>query len=466
MADVYVEMSGDEQKLWRSYQKVIDQAKKLDDTNKQVKKTSDEAYGDQATSALAKYAAGFISVSAAIGGVTSALKAAQQQADELAASQSSGFAGLGKLQQLSGGDPRRMAQLVADAKSLYSRGAATSVSGAADLMFEIGSAAFERYKGPAGELSASGMVSNPAQVIVGMNAINTAFGGKAGNFNQLLSLGLGAAGGSPGELPAIMTAIAQSSALGSQLGFSQNEMAAGVATLSRAPGSPEAGGTLMTNFVSSLRKHTLRKKILPEGLTLDQYVSGMMELEAKGQKPYQFLGQDMQAQQAYGVLKQNRAFYGTAMSDIQRYIDQDIGVKSMQTYQAVPEMVAAREQRMASARAEMAGERAGVWANMAQAVSESRVASVRRRGGSEFDVFMEKVWNVIDRFTYMAAPSRGEGEFGDERYVRANVRAGMERFGGLPSEDVERFKSALEAASSALEGSTGRARAAHHMMPE
>lgn len=89
MAQVVVELSGDEAKLWKAYQKVIEQSKKLDDSNKSLKQSSQAAskaatdgFGSQAVNALKSYAMGYVGVSQAIGAVTSALKAARAAAQE------------------------------------------------------------------------------------------------------------------------------------------------------------------------------------------------------------------------------------------------------------------------------------------------------------------------------------------------------------------------------------------------
>jgi hypothetical protein len=72
MAQVVVEMSGDEAKLFRSYQKIIDQAAKLDQKHKELKKSSQDAgqqaeqsFGGTAVAAIGKYAAGMLTLSAA-----------------------------------------------------------------------------------------------------------------------------------------------------------------------------------------------------------------------------------------------------------------------------------------------------------------------------------------------------------------------------------------------------------------
>lgn len=72
MAQVVVEMSGDEAKLFRSYQKIIDQAAKLEGKQKDLAKTTqqvgaqaDQSFGATAASAVGKYAMGILSLQAA-----------------------------------------------------------------------------------------------------------------------------------------------------------------------------------------------------------------------------------------------------------------------------------------------------------------------------------------------------------------------------------------------------------------
>jgi hypothetical protein len=72
MAQVVVEMSGDEAKLFRAYQRIIDQASKLDNANKQVKSSASSAgqevertFGGRAAASLQSYITGMATLSTA-----------------------------------------------------------------------------------------------------------------------------------------------------------------------------------------------------------------------------------------------------------------------------------------------------------------------------------------------------------------------------------------------------------------
>lgn len=93
MANVVVEMSGDEGRLWKSYQKIIDQSKKLDDSTRRIKQTSqdtnrqmEQTFGQQAVSRLGAYVAGFATVNTAVRMFGSAMAAAKAETDMAIAS--------------------------------------------------------------------------------------------------------------------------------------------------------------------------------------------------------------------------------------------------------------------------------------------------------------------------------------------------------------------------------------------
>lgn len=103
MGMVVVEMTGDEAKLWRSMQKIIEQQGKLQNSIKETKKASTDASKEVASSAsvsvdsIAKMASAYVSVNTAVGAVVGSLrdqielqKEALGYAKEIAKSQASG----------------------------------------------------------------------------------------------------------------------------------------------------------------------------------------------------------------------------------------------------------------------------------------------------------------------------------------------------------------------------------------
>jgi hypothetical protein len=73
MAQVVVEMSGDEVKLFRSYQRIIDQAAKLDGVTRQNKKSHDDTFGRQTLSGLQNLALGYSGITTVVDILSGAL---------------------------------------------------------------------------------------------------------------------------------------------------------------------------------------------------------------------------------------------------------------------------------------------------------------------------------------------------------------------------------------------------------
>lgn len=93
MAQVVVEMSGDEAKLFRAYQKIIDQASKLEGKQKDLAKTTQQAgsqaeqsFGATAAAAVGKYAMGMVSLQAATQAFSAAMAHSKANTDAAIAS--------------------------------------------------------------------------------------------------------------------------------------------------------------------------------------------------------------------------------------------------------------------------------------------------------------------------------------------------------------------------------------------
>jgi hypothetical protein len=156
MAQVVVEMSGDEAKLFRSYQKIIDQAAKLDQKHKELKKSSadagqqaEQSFGGQAAAAIGKYAAGMMTLATATRVFGEAMAFNKANTDAAIQSVEKLIATRSQLQQVSegagGGDRQQMENF---ANQLSMRG--ISRAAAQDLVF---SARSEKFTGSEDEVA-------------------------------------------------------------------------------------------------------------------------------------------------------------------------------------------------------------------------------------------------------------------------------------------------------------------------
>lgn len=239
MANVVVEMSGDEGRLWKSYQKIIDQSKKLDDGHRKVKQSGQEAgrqleqsFGQQAHTRLVNFATGLGSLATAANVFRSAMAESKAATDSAMASVQGLVDMRRQLLQLGAGNQQN--NLRAD--TLAAR-YGVSRADARQLMF---SAQSEGFTGAAPEIAklaganiltvdaaskAAGQIPRlfPKSPITAMEAINatlTAAQQSRLNFEQvagalpMASEGAAMAGASPAETMALTSVLASRFASG------------------------------------------------------------------------------------------------------------------------------------------------------------------------------------------------------------------------------------------------------------
>ncbi len=381
MAQVVVEMSGDESKLWRAYQKIIDQSKKLDQSHKETKRSSDDAYGPPAIAALGRYAAGIVSVTAAIGAMKQALDAVNAAEEQLAASQRQDAASVGKLAQLAMGDKETMRRLIAEAKASRRQGAGETLTAAADLQFEITSANYDRYRQQIAELRASYAVGDVAPMVVGAAAFEQNMTTAAtGGFPNIVSMLLGAAGKSPGEIPGIALAGAEASGYGSFIGLRPQEVLAAAAVLSRAAGNPQEGGMFAKNLFAGLQE-AIRKGTITQA-PLQEMMQQAMGLEAKGMFETDIVGADIRKVGGYKFLRDALTSYQQTLQEIDAAVAGDKFTAVTKTYTVEPSLIAARARTQAEAAMEQSGPlyRAGVYKNLAETIEADILRQQADRG--------------------------------------------------------------------------------------
>lgn len=467
-------MSGDESKLWKSYQRIIDQSKKLEDKTKDSKRTSQESFGSQAVGMMNRYAASVVSVGAALGTVSKLISEVQRRSAELAASQQASFAGMGELAQLSvGKGPEEDRRLKESARALYMQGAATDLTAAADLQFAITSAGMDRYTREIGELRASGVMKDVVAMVNAAAALEASLGTEAtGGFKTTVSRAFGASMGAPARAEEITSAAALAGPQAKRLGLSAEELMAAVATLAKPSGSASQAGTFIEALTKSIEKEGIVETgLLKPGRSLEQYVADVAAYEQRGGNVRDILGGRQEAITGYGLLAEGirQGSYAANLANIAEAERTEAFEGLTQRHRTDPELAAARARQQATARAEIAAAQSGVFSNLAQAISEDMAAAARRRwerfglggyaeAGQRFGAAIDRglgAETFVRRWMGQATPETQEAARTAIEAVEA-ARLQDERTKYLPKWDA--IIGHMERAANNLEASSNRAR--------
>lgn len=365
MAQVVLEMTADELKALRAMQRLQRQQEKIEQKMKDVaksgqragntirrsfKKTQDEAFGPRAISQIKSYAASFLSVTAAVQGVTSAIRAmdqARQAAGTRAAGAEAGFA---QLAQLSGGNPLQLQRDIQTATALFASGGAGSQDEASRILFSAKSAGFENELGVLADLY--GIVPDTAGLARSSATLISSFGrAETGGLTQTISKGFGASAFSPSSVDALLQAAAGGAEFANQLGLSDEELLAAIAVAATGAGSAEQGGVNVAELLGSLvEKGGFVGKPLEESIR---------EISASGRTPDQlkaFFGRKS-AVKGFGILSRQldteggflEALQGVRTAEAINLQDQVVSAALAQPQIAIPARRRAEQNRLAVA---------------------------------------------------------------------------------------------------------------------
>lgn len=405
MANVVVEMSGDEGKLWKSYQKIIDQSKKLDESTRRNKASHESAFGASAVSGLLTYAGAAGAAATVLNSVKRVLTDIRQTADEMAAKHKGDFLGLGSLAQLAESVPE-MRKLIAESKASFAQGAATTLGSAAQLQFAITSAGMDKYRQDVAELQASGTVSDASTMVNAAAAMLASMGeAETGDFRALVSKAFGASKGAPASAEAIMQAAAMSGPQAKALGMSDEQVLAGIATLAKPAGSAEQAGTLLEAFLKQVEKEGVGRKKLEPGRSLSEYVGDIAALEDKGRSVRNVLGNRQEAITAYRLLREGAATYQENMTNVMGAQDTDAFGRKVGMFRQVPELAAVRSSQMGAATRQLSSQ-AGIYAAAADALEQDTLGRIEQRVGPAA-ASLARGFSYVERWLY-----------GDKAYVQ------------------------------------------------
>ncbi len=221
MADVTVTLTGDEAKLLRSLEKVIQKEREMaiasakagEETVRasekaqggleQIVNAQVKAFGDDALGLIKNYTIGLLSLTTIIGGVKKAIAEVDQAYQEAAQRHKDAETGMGILIQKAGGDPKKLQELVNQSKELFKQGGAKSLDEANVI---VGLAKNQKDR----DLYASlyGIVGDVGMLARSANAYQTSIGEKeTGGIRDIISKAMKAL---PGKADELLSAIAES----------------------------------------------------------------------------------------------------------------------------------------------------------------------------------------------------------------------------------------------------------------
>ena len=437
MAQVVVEMSSDEAKLYRGMQRIIDQQKKLDQGNKKVKqsakdtgKESEKTFGPAGAGHLKSYLAGIVSITAGLGMFIGKIKEAQQLADQAAMKQRTKVQAMGHLAQLTTvGAPlqqqqKEMAQMKADVDRIFAESAGATWAEAEELYFTVKSGQQLAHLDTIVKMKSKQLLDEPLAVAKATGQMVKQFGvEETGGFEAMVSKAIGASSMGVTQVPELMQMTAKQAAFAQALGISDEEALAAVTTASVGVG--EEAGTVIGNLMKQIKKEGVRKGMLPEGLSLMGYVEEIQRLEKEGTDIYEILGARAQAHIGLAQLTKpsDKEYYNKVLETLKLAEKSNELTTKLQLSESIPMMLAEQIRSSEENLTELAKDPFGTAAQHISTLHTWKERRAIQRGGGPFDVVMEQMWNYVDRT--VGGVFRGRGMTADESYLAQQLRQGQ-----------------------------------------
>lgn len=373
-------------------------AGKAKDQFRGVADAGKSAFGKGPLADMVAYATGILSGAEALRVFGSAMQEVQQKREDAAGKQRTNAPTLARLALLAESDAH-FQQLVEGAKMTFAEGGTLELSEAAISQYGLTSATFDKFRKQVSELQSTGAFGETMPVIIdSAAALRAAFGeGETGDFKSIVGKGIGASALGRGEPADLLQAAAVAGGQARTLGLSDEELLASVATVSTVAGASEAG-TQMRALLKSIEADGIQKGYLKPGKTLQEQVSAIDALVAKGVDIRNVLGGRQEAIDAYRTLAtpENKLQF---QANMQNVLGADSRIGNVLKYaNALPENAAVIAERRASNREVLVTDREGQFTNLARAVSADLKADAYQKDGM-FGWVMTSIWDRMDRFT-------------------------------------------------------------------
>lgn len=262
-------------------------------------------------------------------------------------------------------------------------------------------------------------------------------------------------------MPELLAAMSVAAPFAKRVGFKPEEVGAATTTLSKAYPVEEAG-TYLKNFSVALDKEVINKGILPAGKSLEEYVTALSAMEAKGTNIWDIIP-EIRAVAGYSTLKENLPIYRQALGGISKATEEDAFRATTEMWKTSPELIAPRAQKQAAARKEIAYEREATFTNLSKAVRDDIQAAVYQKFGR------------LAAAGYGATYAAQEMLYGPEQMARENMFSARPETAELVIRAMATYMTdaaadhraaAAELRDAAEQNSTARQRAAANAQPE
>ncbi|MCX7429015.1 MAG: hypothetical protein NTW96_25735 [Planctomycetia bacterium] len=418
-----------------------------------------KAFGAEALGSIGSMAAGYLSLSSAIGLVTQGIndmEAARRAAAEGA--RASRFA-YGKLAGVSE-SPEETESLIGQAKRLYREGGAGSETEAADVIYAMKSSDQMQYFNLFTQLRATGLVGDTGTMATAAAALLNSMGKpETGGLDTIIAKGLATSVPGVGTPEELLLAASRSGGKAKLLKLKDEELLAGVAIGSKTTGSPERAGTNMESLLTSL----IEKGDEFQGLTFKEMILKLRDKRLSGAELLAYLGRG-EAMAGYNSLEGNLDQYDKALTDIDASQKPDYLPRKLAYMNRVPSLVAARRADEAKAGEELSREDQGTWFNKAEAFRQNAIVAAREQGWGESTIWAANQFTGLgrkwlgDKF-FMAGANRALGEMG----VTINDASGIGVANPALAPSSDRFDQSVDAlggAAAEIKGAAAELRGA------
>lgn len=339
---IVVEMTGEEAKLFRAFEKIVDQQKKMEGgldkisaKSRKAGKDSEEAFGGKALGSLKSYVAGVVSLTAVLGTVSKMLAEIQAVATGAGQRITDEASGRRALVQVSGGDQAMFRRLVGTAEGLRRGGMGAAEAYRTTFQAGSGGERFLRDAGTIGRLREIGFA--PEAGIESAVKLQAAFGGErgAGDTRQIIDKILAAAGPSPVMADEIARAMSVAGPSFAQLGGQDEELLAMLAVMAEPFKTPEAA----SQKIKALADQLVKKR----DLIGDKGAAGMSAME---------LIQNLERFGAEGKLRTE----GGKRADVTKFLGETSAIQALYQYGQQRAQIEARTAEVYAAQAALPGE--------------------------------------------------------------------------------------------------------------
>ena len=251
--------------------------------------------GQSAISSLAQYAAGFVSIGAAVGTVGGLLRSAREEITRLSDQLDQAKGSAGELLQVAT-DQKDLQQLFERGRDIFRAAGAPSLEEANRQVFDIRSANLDNKFDKLLQIADVGLFSNVGQLATTVKGIETA-GGK-GTFEEITSELLKAAEISKQDADAVGVSLGRTLATTLGAGFNQQETSAAISRFGNIFGNVEVGSDRLRAFADQVEK---------QGLFNTDLVTTVQSIQRRidsGEKVRDVLGDREQAITAFRQLGQ------------------------------------------------------------------------------------------------------------------------------------------------------------------